>query len=57
MIRIEVEGGEPAEGYATSNGDPLKAEIIVSNKAHIRREMAAALRAFGGATRLMDLRA
>ena len=46
--------GEPAHGYATSAGEPLTPEITVSNKTNIRREMAAALRAFGGATRLMD---
>ena len=56
LIRVELEGGEAAEGYATSAGNTLDAEIIVSNKTHIRREMAAALRAFGGATRLMDWR-
>lgn len=56
LIRIEVEGGELAHGYATSAGEPLTPEITVSNKTNIRREMAAALRAFGGATRLMDAR-
>lgn len=54
LIRIEAEDGAPAVGYATSNGDRLAPEIIVSNKTNIRREMAAALRAFGGATRLMN---
>ena len=54
LIRIEIEGGQPADGYATSTGEPIATEITVSNKANIRREMAAALRAFGGATRLMD---
>ena len=54
LIRIEAEGGELARGYATSAGEPLAPEIIVSNKTNIRREMATALRAFGGATRLMD---
>ncbi len=54
LIRIEAEGGALAEGYATSTGDRLAPEIIVSNKTNIRREMAAALRTFGGATRLMD---
>jgi len=54
LIRIETEDGEPAHGYATSTGEPLAPEIIVSNKTNIRRDMAAALRAFGGATRLMD---
>lgn len=52
LIRIEIAGGEPAAGYTTSSGELLAPEITVSNKAHIRREMAAALRAFGGATRL-----
>ena len=54
LIRIEADGGELAHGYATSAGEPLVPEIIVANKTNIRREMAAALRAFGGATRLMD---
>jgi hypothetical protein len=54
LIRIEAEGGTLAEGYATSTGERLATEITVSNKTNIRREMAAALRAFGGATRLMD---
>jgi len=54
LIQIEAEGGELAHGYATSAGEPIAPEIIVSNKTNIRREMAAALRAFGGATRLMD---
>ena len=54
LIRIEAEGGELARGYATSAGEPLAPEIIVSNKTNIRREMATALRTFGGATRLMD---
>ena len=56
LIRIEAEGGALARGYATSTGEPLAPEIIVSNKTNIRREMAAALRAFGGATRLMNAR-
>lgn len=56
LVRIEAEGGAPAHGYATSTGDPLTPEIVVSNKANIRCEMATALRAFGGATRLMDAR-
>ena len=54
LIRIEAEGGNLARGYATSTGEPLAPEIIVSNKTNIRREMAAALRTFGGATRLMS---
>jgi hypothetical protein len=54
LIRIEAERGTLAEGYATSTGERLATEITVSNKTNIRREMAAALRAFGGTTRLMD---
>ncbi len=50
LIRIEVEGGEPAHGYATSGGEPLAPEVIVSNKMNIRREMTAALRAVGSST-------
>ncbi|MDX3911032.1 MAG: hypothetical protein QHC67_14605 [Sphingobium sp.] len=53
LIRIEVAGGLPAMGYATSSGLPLDPEIVITNKAHLRREMAVALRAFAGATRLM----
>jgi hypothetical protein len=51
---IAILRGRDLYGYATSTGDRLAPEIIVSNKTNIRREMAAALRAFGGATRLMD---
>lgn len=54
LIRIEVEGGLPAVGYATSVGAPLAHEIVITNKAHLRREIAAALRTFAGATRLMN---
>ncbi len=53
LIRIEVAGGLPATGYATSAGTPLAHEIVITNKAHLRREIAAGLRAFAGATRLM----
>lgn len=53
LIRIEVAGGLPATGYATSAGAPLAHEIVITNKAHLRREIAAALRTFAGATRLM----
>lgn len=54
LIHIEVAGGFPATGYATSAGAPLTHEIVISNKAHLRREIAAALRTFAGATRLMN---
>ncbi|WP_030540240.1 hypothetical protein [Sphingobium sp. DC-2] len=53
LIRIAVAGDTPATGYATSAGLPLDPEIVITNKTHLRREMAAALRAFAGATRLM----
>ena len=52
LIRVEVAGGPLASGYVTATGEPLEPEIVVSNKAHLRREMTTALRAFGGATRL-----
>ena len=57
LIRVEIEGGRPASGFATSAGAPLPFEITVPNKSHLRRDMAAALRSFGGATRLMDIAA
>jgi|GEM_PF-694578 len=53
LIRIEVDGGRAASGYATSAGTPLDSGIVITNKTHLRREMARALRAFAGATRLM----
>jgi len=53
LIRIEVAGGVAACGYATSAGTPLDHEIVIANKTYLRREMALALRAFAGATRLM----
>lgn len=53
LIRVEMPSGRPANGYATSTGAPLSPEIVISNKSHLRREMAQALRAFCGATQLM----
>lgn len=53
LIRIEMPSGRRADGYATSSGDPLSPEIVISNKSYLRREMAQALRAFCGATQLM----
>ncbi|TVV76990.1 hypothetical protein FOY91_02740 [Sphingomonas solaris] len=52
LIRVEIAGEHLAHGYVTASGEPVCPEIVVSNKAHLRREMAVALRAFGGATRL-----
>lgn len=54
LVCTETKAGEPAHGYATSAGVSLEPNIAVSNKASIRREIAAALRASGGATRQMD---
>lgn len=53
LIRIEIPSGSPADGYATSSGALLSPDIVISNKSHLRREMAQALRAFCGATQLM----
>ncbi|MDJ0276295.1 hypothetical protein QLH51_05720 [Sphingomonas sp. 2R-10] len=51
-ILIEVAPGVAASGYVTATGVALAPEIIISNKAHIRVEMARALRSFAAATRL-----
>ena len=53
LIRIEVTGGQLATGYVTSTGRSLDPEVVVSNKANLRREMSLALRAFGGARRII----
>ena len=52
LVRVEIGPGSLATGYVTPTGDLLEPELVVSNKANLRREMAAALRAFCGATRL-----
>ena len=52
LIRVEVGFGALALGYVTATGAALAPEVVASNKANLRRDMAAALRAFGGATRL-----
>ncbi|MDO7837054.1 hypothetical protein Q4610_18565 [Sphingobium sp. HBC34] len=36
----------------SARGEPLSPETIIGNRAHLRKTMAARLRAFGGATRL-----
>ena len=51
-IAIETNDGRLAEGYLSAKSEPLEAEIYIPNRAHLRKAMAAALRAFGGATRL-----
>lgn len=49
-------GASPAEGFVTSGNVRLSPHVRFSNKAHMRREMALALRAFGSATRLCSAR-
>lgn len=51
-ILIEVAPGVAAAGYVTATGAALAPEIVISNKAHMRIEMAKALRSFAAATRL-----
>lgn len=51
-IVIQTPDGLPALGYVSARGEPLSPETIISNRAHLRKAMAARLRAFGGATRL-----
>lgn len=53
LIRVEVGDGQLAIGYAAADGTPIAAEIVVSSKAKLRSEMAATLRRFGAATRMM----
>ena len=52
-IIVEVAASAPASGYATATGEPLEWEWFISNRAQLRAAMAARLRAFGGATRLL----
>ena len=52
LVRVETKNGL-ATGFATTDGTPLDPEIVVTSKAKLRGEIAATLRAFGGATRLM----
>ncbi|CCW17306.1 hypothetical protein EBBID32_16450 [Sphingobium indicum BiD32] len=55
-IIIEMQDGVPAQGYVTARGEPLSPETVIGNRSHLRKEMAARLRAFGGATRLSAAR-
>ncbi|WP_085811287.1 hypothetical protein [Sphingomonas sp. TZW2008] len=50
LIVIETAPGTLAAGFVRADGSPLDPTIAFSNKAKLREAMAAALRAFGGAT-------
>lgn len=54
VILVET-SGTPATGFVTADGRPLDPRISFGNKAHMRQEMATALRAFGGATPLAPI--
>ncbi|MCW1431996.1 hypothetical protein [Novosphingobium sp. JCM 18896] len=54
LIRVSLEDGSIADGFVTADHSPLAPEIRISSKARLRLEMAQALRAFGGATRLSE---
>lgn len=56
-IIIETPDGRPATGYVSVQGEPLSPETVIGNRSHLRKAMAARLRAFGGATRLTIHRA
>lgn len=51
-IVVETGEGRPAQGYVSAQGEPLDPEFVISNRSHLRKAMAARLRAFGGATQL-----
>lgn len=53
VIVVELDDGTPADGFVTASGQALEPEVVVTNKARLRPAMESALRAFGGATRLM----
>lgn len=46
---IELRDGDPAIGFMTPQGELLNPEAIITNKAHMRRHMAAMLRRFAAA--------
>ena len=48
-IVVELADGTSATGFMTPQGEPLKPETIISNKAHLRKHMAAMLRRFASA--------
>jgi hypothetical protein len=49
QIVVELTDGTSATGFMTPQGDLLKPEAIISNKAHLRKHMAAILRRFASA--------
>lgn len=51
-ILVEDANGRPATGYFTPAGAQLAAEIIITNKAHMRQAMAKQLRQFAAALTL-----
>lgn len=53
LIAVELSNGQPATGYAASDGTPMPVEVRVPSKAKLRKAMAATLRQFAGATRIM----
>lgn len=52
LLQVNLMDGSPAEGFVTCGNLRLAWQLPFSNKTHMRREMARALRAFGSATRL-----
>jgi len=52
VVAVTLQDGASATGFITATGSALQPTIIVSSKARLRQEIAMALRAFGGATRL-----
>lgn len=51
LLQVSLTDGSPAEGFVTSGNLRLSSQVPFSNKAHMRREMARALRTFGSALR------
>ncbi|WP_041391874.1 hypothetical protein [Sphingobium sp. SYK-6] len=49
QIVVELTNGASANGFMTPQGERLKPEAIISNKAHLRKHMAAMLRRFASA--------
>ena len=48
-IVVELNDGTSATGFMTPQGEPLRPEAIISNKAQLRKHMAAMLRRFASA--------
>ncbi len=51
-IAVLLDDGSAAGGFVDAVGNPINPFVRFSNRAHVRREMENALRAFGGATQL-----